>query len=400
MTVGTTRRLRKWKVAILALGPGLSAATGAQATEFHLHGLLDLAVSERGRAYDNNVLTRGDSPFDPYGLRMFADANVSERLQIYSQVVLRDATSPYVDGAYLLFTPNSQRDLHVMAGKIPWPIGTYAPRTYSNKNPLIGAPLMYQYHSTLLWYRLVPSADALLSASGTGQYGTNYGAYSEARGMTLVDDSYWDVGVSLMGSERPLEYALGAVAGTPGWGSTSQDENSGKSVLGRIGLAPFPGVRFGVSGAYGPYLHESLNPQLPPGRDSNDYHQKLGMADAELLIGHLEARAEGAHNVWETPNVGDLEVASGYVELKYSLPFGTFVAGRVDAMSFGDIADSTGVKRSWDSNVTRVEAGGGYRFSRRAQAKLVYQHTHVDLEQAVEENRRFSLVAAQLSIAF
>jgi len=393
---GTMRPL-KGTALLLA---GLVGATSAQATEFHIHGLLDLVAADRGAAYDHNVLTRGDSPFDPYSLKVFADAQVSERLQVYSQVVLRDATSPYVDGAYMLFTPNPKRDLHVMAGKSPWPIGTYGPRTYSNRNPLVGSPLMYQYHTTLLWYRLVPSADALLATAGSGQYGANYEGYSEARGMPLVDDSYWDVGVTVMGSERPLEYALGVFAGTPGWGSTSQDENSGKSVLGRIGLAPWPAVRFGISGAYGPYLHDSVNPGLPPGRDTNDYHQKLGMADAELLAGHVEVRAEGAANVWETPTVGDLRVTSGYLELKYSLSFGAFLAGRLDAMRFGEIADSTGVKHPWDANVTRWEAGGGYRFSRRALAKVVYQHTDVDVERAVEEHRRLSLVAAQLTIIF
>ncbi len=388
-------------VVVVSLVFVVAGAPAARATDFHVHGLFDLVVANRGEAYDHNVLTRGDSPFDPYGLRVLADAQVSERLQVFSQVVLRDATSPYVDGAYLNFTPSVGRDLHMLAGKSPWPIGTFAPRSYSNKNPLIGIPLMYQYHSTLLWYDLVPSADALLAVSGTGQYGPNYEGYPEARGMALIDDSYWDVGVSLLGSERPLEYAIGVSAGTPGWGSTSQDDNSGKSVLGRAGLAPLPGVRFGVSGAYGPYLNESLNPELPPGRDSNDYHQKLVMTDAELLHGHAELRAEGAHNVWETPNVGDLPVTSGYFEFKYSLSFGGFVAGRLDAMRFGEIADSTGVRHPWDSNVTRLEAGAGYRLNRHALAKVIYQHTTIETERvAGDEKRRLPLVAAQFSIAF
>lgn len=259
---------------------------------------------------------------------------------------------------------------------------------------------MYQYHTTLLWYDLVPSADALLATSGSGQYGAGYQGYAEARGMPLVDDSYWDVAVTLTGSQRPLEYALGVFAGTPGWGSTSQDENSGKSVLGRIGLAPLPAMRFGVSGAYGPYLDESVNAELPEGSDSNDYHQQLAMADVELLAGHVEVRAEGARNRWETPTVGDLDVTSGYLEGKYSLSFGGFLAGRFDAMRFGDIADSTGAEYPWDANVTRFEVGGGYRFSRGAQAKVVYQRTNVDVENPAPAYRRLSLVAAQLSIAF
>jgi hypothetical protein len=165
-------------------------------------------------------------------------------------------------------------------------------------------------------------------------------------------------------------------------------------------MAPLPAVRFGVSGAYGPYLHEYLNPKLTPGRHVNDYHQKLGMADLEVLAGHVELRAEGALNTWETPTVGDLDVASGYVELKYSLSFGAFLAGRWDAMRFGKIADSTGAQRRWDANVMRVEAGAGYRFSREAQAKVVFQRTNFEVERMDRASRQRSLVAAQLSISF
>ena len=377
------------------LGRGIGIATAllvaaeARAGDFRLHGLLDVVASGRGPAYDHNLLMRGDSPFNPYSLRLFADAQVNDRLQVLSQIVVRDATTPYIDGAYLLFTPSLGRDVHILAGKVPWSIGTYAPRTYSNRNPLIGAPLMYQYHTTLLWYEVVPNADALLAAAGSGQYGVDYFGYAEGRGMAMVDDSYWDVGVTVTGSERPLEYSLGVTAGTPGWGSTSQDDNTGKSVLGRIGLAPSPAVRIGFSGAYGPYLVQSLESQLPAGHSANDYHQRLLMTDLELLAGHFEVRAEGALNTWETPTVGDLDVTSGYVELKYSLPIGAFLAGRWDALQFGEIADSMGVERPWDSNVMRVEAGVGYRFNRDATAKLIYQRTHLDAEDPAADPRRF-----------
>ncbi len=393
------RSLPSWAAAVAA-ALGLAVATSSGASEFKIHGLLDVVVAPRGEAYDGNLLTRDDSPFDAFGLRVFGEGQVNERLQVYLQVVLRDATSPYVDGAYVLFTPSPVRDLHVLAGKVPWAVGTYAPRTYSNKNPLIGAPLMYQYHSTLVWYEVVPSADALLATSGSGQYGINYFGYQEGRGMALVDDSYWDVGVTLVGSSRPVEYALGVTAGTPGWGSTSQEENSGKSVLGRIGLAPLPGVRLGVSSSYGPYLIEPLNPLLPPGKVVEDYNQKLVMTDIELVAGHVEARAEGARNVWETPTVGDLKVSSGYVELKYQLSFGAFAAGRWDAMRFGKIADSSGALRPWDSDLSRLETGLGYRFSRDAMAKVVYQRTRYDVSPDPSKPRDRSLVAAQLSVAF
>jgi hypothetical protein len=174
-----------------------------------------------------------------------------------------------------------------------------------------------------------------------------------------------------------------------------EDENTGKTVLGRIGLAPTPGLRFGVSGAYGPYLVDGLNEELAPGQNVNDFHQVLGMVDMEFATGHLEVRGEGAWNTWQTPTVGDLDVTTGYVEMKYSFPFGAFAAGRIDGMRFSDIEDSSGVSHTWDSNIARWELGAGYRIDRTIFAKLVYQHTHLeghDLEP--------SLLAAQLSVGF
>lgn len=383
----------------MAVACGLLATCPSGATEVRFRGLLDLVAVDLSPALDLNLLTRGDSPFDAARLRAFADATVTERVQVFTQLVLGDATDPYVDGAYVVLTPDPKRDAHALIGKIPWAIGTYAPRTYSDRNPLIGAPLMYQYHTSLVFYSVPPNADALLSAAGTGQTGVDYFGYAMGLGMPLVDDSYWDVGITLAGSQRPLEYALGVTQGTPGWGSTPRDENDGKTVLARVGFTPSPAVRVGLSGALGPYL-TGVEASLPPGKGLNDYRQKLAMADAELSLGHVEMRAEGARNVWETPAVGDLEVTSGYVELKYLLDFGGYLAGRLDVERFGKITASSGARRPWDLDVTRYEIGAGYRFDTHVRAKAIYQTTTLDAGAPGVLDRRESLVAAQLSVAF
>ena len=383
-----------WPALAVAVA-GLLIAPPLQASDFRFHGLLDLVAAQRSDTHELNTLTRGDSPYDPYGLRLFLDADVNEKVDIFGQVVLRDGATPYVDGAYVLFTPFAGYDAHLMAGKIPWPIGTYGPRTYSNKNPLIATPLMYQYHTTLLWWEMPPNADALIATAGTGQYDIDYFGFPMGMGMPVVDDSYWDVGIIATGSEGPVEYSMGVTAGTPGWGSTVKDENSGKTIMGRIGLAPTPGLRFGISGALGPYLVEGLNEQLAPGQDVTEFYQTLGMVDFAFATGHLELVAEGAWNTWQTPTVGDLDVTTGYVEMKYSLPFGAFAAGRIDGMRFSEIEDSNGVSHSWDSNVARWEIGAGYRVDKNILTKLVYQHTNLE-----GHDIKPSLFAAQASISF
>ncbi len=385
---------------VLALGSIWPAS--ASATEFNWRGLLDLVVAEHSPGFDSNLLTRGDDPFEPYRLRLFAEARVNDRVQFLGQLVLFENSAQgskvYVDGAYVIYTPWLEHDLRLMVGKLPWAIGTWAPRTYSNKNPLISAPLMYQYHSSLVWYVLPPNADVLLAAAGSGQTGVDYFGSPMGPGMPVIDDSYWDVGITLTGSQRPFEYAVGVTAGAPSWGSTAEDDNNGRSVLGRIGIEPFPALRLGVSGAYGPYLRQGLDSRLPPGRRVTDYPQKLAMADLELQVGHFELRAEGVHNTWETPTVGDLDVDAGYGELKVSMLSGAYVAGRWDVERFGKIQDSSGESYPWDWNVTRVEGGVGYRLTRDATAKLVYQHTAFD--EPAGSDRTVSIVAGQLSLGF
>src|SRR5262249_41052889 len=121
-TAGRRPTLRAWHLPaaamILALFP--VAALALEGPEIQWRGLLDVVLAERGQAYDLNVLTRGDASFDAYGMRLFADGQVGDRLQIFGQLVLRDASGVYVEGAYATFTPDAQRDLHLLAGKIPW----------------------------------------------------------------------------------------------------------------------------------------------------------------------------------------------------------------------------------------------------------------------------------------
>ena len=389
---------RRRFASVLALA--LLAPLPAHAADFKWRGLLDLMLAEHSPAFDYNKLTRGDNPFDPYRLRLFADVQVNDKVQVLGQFVYDDASGIYVDGAYAIYTPWLERDLRITAGKQPWIVGTWAPRTYSNKNPLVTAPLMYQYHTSLVWYALPSDADALLGTAGGGQLGANYFGFTMGIGMPVIDDSYWDVGITLTGSQRPLEYAVGGMAGAPSWGSTHKDDNTGTSVLGRIGFTPTPAVRMGVSASYGPYLHEDLNPSLPAGKTVNDYAQRLFMADLEVQMAHVELHAEAMRNTWMTPTVGDLDVDGGYAELKYAMSSGLYVAGRYDLERFGKIEDSAGVEHTWDWNVTRIEGGVGYRIARDMTAKVVYQFTQQDNDTPGTDDPDFSIVGAQLSIGF
>jgi hypothetical protein len=345
---------------------------------------------------------RGDNPFDPYRLRLFTDAQMEDHVQVLGQFVYDDASGIYVDGAYIIYTPWLDRDLRFSAGKLPWIVGTWAPRTYSNKNPLVSAPLMYQYHSTLLWYAVPPSADALHATAGTGQLGPDYFGFSFGPGMPVIDDSYWDVGINISGSQRPFEYAIGLSAGTPSWGSTQKDDNTGHSVLGRIGFAPFARVAPGRLGVLRP-----LPARQPRSRHATRQDRQRLRA-AALHGGSRGAEWRTSSFVpkpcatrWMTPTVGDLDVEGGYAELKY-----LDVVRRLCRRPLRRRAlrrDRELLRRRSHlglETLTRVEGADRLPDRPRRHRKLVYQWTQQDNDNAGADDPEFSIVGAQISIGF
>jgi len=383
--------------ALVAASVLLALATPARAQSIQVHGLLDLAQTGRGDAYLLNIQTEGDSPFQPWRLRVFAEGTASPQVSFFTQGVFHEPGSVYLEAAYVVYSPVTEKDLHLMAGKIPWPIGTYAARSYSDKNPFIGKPLMYQYHTDLYWYMLPPSADALVASAGTGQGNYYSGGTPTHMGMPVVDDGFWDTGAVLNGSLRPIEYAVGVTNGTPGWGNVLEDENNGKNVLGRVGLLPIPGLRIGASGSYGPYLVQGLDPQLPAGKTATDYNQKLAMADASLEFGHGTLISEAYTNVWENPTLGDLRVHGGYIEAQWTLVPGLVLAGRGEAMRFSTLRVTTGEDLPWDLDRDRYEAAICYRPERDIRIKGAWQRNH---ETYPTREQNHDLVALGLTVSF
>lgn len=379
---------------IASAAAALALAVPAGAASVEVRGLLDLVQTGRGEAYFLNLQTENDSPYQPWRLRIFGEGVATPRVSYFTQAVFHEPSSVYVEAAYLVLTPAPEKDLHVMAGKIPWPIGTFAARSYSDKNPFIGKPLLYQYHTTLNWYSLPANADALIAKAGTGQ-GT---LYASSTGMPVVDDSYWDTGAVLNGSLRPAEFALGVTNGTPGWANVLEDENNGKTALGRFGLAPLAGLRVGVSGAYGPYLVEGLDAKLPAGKNATDYHQKLGMADASIEVGHGTLIGEAYANAWENPTLGDLKVHGGYVEAQWTAVPGLVLAGRGEVMRFSTLRTSAGTDLPWDQDRDRYEAAICYRPERDLRIKGSWQRNHERNPGAASEN--YDLLALGLTVSF
>lgn len=386
-------RLLALAIAAALLAP--AAARAEDAPRLRVRGLVDLVLHNDTHSSELATFDGSGSPLESQRLRLFVEGSASPNIDVFTQVIFSQQTF-LLDGAYALVTPWRERDLHLMAGKIPWPIGTWAPRTYSNKNPLVTSPLMYQHHTSLRWDEVPMTPDALLAAAGTGYEGADYGGGSGSLGMPIVDDYGWDFGVVALGSVAPLEFSAGLTNSAPGWGSPGEDVNDGKAVMGRVGLVPTAGLRFGVSGAQGSYLGDWTRYSLPAGRTEADYLQTLGMADLAYEIGHFDLRGEAFANEFETAYCGTLRSRGGYLEGRYGFDSGMWLAVRAEALRHSDLTAGA-VTRPWDDDVDRLDVGAGYRLSRGALLKGAWQRTRLD---QADGRQSFDLFMTQLSLEF
>jgi hypothetical protein len=388
---------------LVALGAGPARALEPNLS---VHGLLEVTGTVQSDALWANTLDYGDTPFDPFRLRIHVDADAAPGFRVFTQFHADEASGGFRNyGAYASWTPWESRDAQIVAGKAPWFIGTYAPRSTSDKKPLISTPLLYHYQTSLRSDQVPRDNESLLGAAGSGPFGAHYGEEgAQSYGMAVVNESDWDFGGWIVGSSGPLEYAGGITQGTPSTPHSGTDSNSGKTVLGRLGWAPMPAFRIGVSSAWGAYLGREVQGQLPEGHDVNDYHQRLIMADVEYTRSRIELRAEAAANRWETPFTGNLDLQGGYVEGKLGFDFGGYLAGRYEVLRFSDLEDASGESWTWDADVMRYELGAGYRVTRGILCKAVYQWSVQDEERVEEWGSTLpydgSVVAGQVSIRF
>lgn len=380
---------------------------GDDDTAVFFSGTLELATSfsgGEGDAFYFNV--RGDSPFDNVKLRLFADVAITPRLSVLNQILI-DPTA-FFDVRSFLRTYLRYRvvesegyDFYLQAGKIPTPFGTFGERAYTEENPLMATPLMYHYFSSVRTNQLPADNRDLLDHQGQGQLAdyTGFmggGSFIPHNGLPMVYDNCWDVGFAGVGSVGRLEYVVAVTQGTvsaPRF--DGGDDNDGQQVAFHLGYVPHHSLRLGTSYARGPYLGEDVKPVIEQqGAELEDFEQEIWGFDLEYSVGRLRVIGEAAANRWQAPTVRDaagrredLKNVGWYLEAKYTVLAGLFVAARYGEVSFGNIDDGTGTgsRTPWDADVQRLEVGLGYHFNHRFMTKAAWQENRRSAPVSLDE---------------
>ena len=350
--------------AALAAALGLGLWMAPAMAQVNVGGEVATTFRDTERSDFSNRTFLNYSNFNTLRARVYIDAQAAENVSVFTQILV-DTWDFNLYGAYARIEPLIGTWVSMQVGLIPHPIGAWGERTYQMENPLIGTPLLYNYHSAY-----VPrSGDSLRTVDDL----LEAGEVRSNQGLPVIYDACWNTGAEFYGSAGKLDYSLGVLTGSVSY-MTIQDKSDGFQPTAHLAYNFSPGLRVGGSAFYGPYLYEGgFNDSLPTGAAFSDY-MNAG-AGYELYFAHrmLEVHSEAFYAYWEHPYLPRLNVISGYAEGKYTVKAGWYVAGRVDWFLPGDVTDSAGVTQGWDYDLMRYEFGLGFKPNRATVIKLVGQ---------------------------
>jgi hypothetical protein len=284
---------------------------------------------------------------------------------------------------YVRVRPWADHNFDIQAGRVPPTFGAFARRTYPSDNPLVGYPLAYQYLTSLRADALPWNADELLRMRTRGWLSSfSIGDQTPNEGVPLVTAFRWDTGVQLHGATDMFDAAVAVTTGTLS-NPRLTDDNSAPQVTGRVSAHPVTGLVVGVSAARGPFVSSTAARGAVGDGHDRAFTQTAWGADVEYSRDYYLFRAETIWSAWKLPAVGmpfidsPLTALSTYVEGRYKLRPGLYVAARADHLGFSDVVGSAG-PQSWEAPLTRVEIGGGYSLERNLLLKLSVQYNARD----------------------
>jgi hypothetical protein len=360
-----------------------AAMAGSARADVTVSGLADFVLRNRGEDDLVNTSFGGQSPFDPIRIRLFFDANVSDNTSVFVQF-LTDEFEPSLYGAYARFENIAGSSMGVQAGLIPNTVAAWGERTYSDKNPLIGIPLMQVHHTALMPYAPQATVDELLEARDMrSQYG-----------LPLLYDNCWNTGLEVFSTVGEVDLSAAMLSGSVTEPTRTQEKDIPQGTA-KVSWSPSPAWRVGVSGFYGPYFVEGMV-GLDPGQESQDFPNSGVVGDFYWGSRWVDVYAEGMICEWQHPQLPDLTASSAYGEVKYKFMPKWYVAGRFDFIDFGEVTDSTGREVPWDYPVSRIEYGIGFKPRPRVILKAVGQHNRFEDAEQYDSDH----YAGQLSLAF
>jgi hypothetical protein len=322
--------------------------------------------------------------YEHNALRLFrvavnADVRLTDRVSVLTEIRSENGDNVRPYALYVRVRPWRDRPIDIQAGRIPPTFGAFARRQYGAGNPLIGYPLAYQYLTPVRPDALPASTDDVLRMRASGwELSYPIGSLDDAPGMPLITAFRWDTGVQVRVGPESISASVAVTNGTTSDPRT-RDNNGGKQIAGRLQWQPSAAFAIGGSAATGAYVSDAaLASATMIGGTSRSKQHAFGL-DAEYSRDHWMVSGEFIWNRWQVPTLSrPLDATSAFVEGRYKISPGIFVAGRIDHLGFSTLASSSLGTGTWDAPITRLETGAGYYIRRNLLAKGTYQHNWRD----------------------
>jgi hypothetical protein len=184
--------------------------------------------------------------------------------------------------------------------------------------------------------------------------------------------------LELLGWQHLARAAFSVTAGSLG-NPLVRDDNGGKQVAARLAFHPTPGLVVGLSGSHAPYIASNAARSAGVENTDGSFTQAAWGADVEYSRDYYLIRFETIVSDWRLPLLGappielPLRATAAFVEGRYKVRPGLYLAARLDHLGFSEITGSS-TRAEWDAPVSRVEVGGGYSLQRNLLLKLSLQH--------------------------
>lgn len=379
-------------ILLVAVGAAFAARPAAAAVQLGVSGEVDVLALGTADERGLNRNFHGDGPFSPLRVRLFGQHWVTERIGVFTELLFDIESDPRIYGAYVVVNELAGRSwLNARVGLSPSPLGNFGLRdTYFTANPLIGTPLLWQHRTTLDGSGLARNEDLVRRRE------------QNVIGVPILYVACWNIQWELLGYAGPFEYSVALTSGSPS--NPSAADEDGVAFLGRAGLEPVPGIRFGISAGVAPYLGGPLRDARTlatsyPG-EPKDYLQRTAGYDLEISTGRWRILSEAFVSDWEVPLIAEkLQAWSGYGEASFDFLPAWQTALRVSVMKHNDISstnDGLGPPTGWDDDVFQVESALSYRLAREALVRVGWQHTRF----LTGPEEPTDLVAVQLKVVF
>lgn len=350
------------------------------------------------------IESRSERLFSPR-LSVFLDAQMGSQVYAFAQARLDrgfDPTQRHVDARLdeyaLRYAPRRDGRFNLQIGKFATIVGNWTGRHGGWSNPLINAPLAYEYLTGIWDTEAARSSNQLLQWSHV-RPGSRPEPGEKTQRIPIIWGPAYSTGAAISGDVGRLRYAaevkLGSLSSRPESWQHAREQRHHPTFAARLAYRPNPMWTVGMSASEGVYLREFAEDTVVAGPSRGDYRQRVIAQDIAFAWHHLQVWGEIFAARFEIPRVGDADTVSYYVEAKYKFTPRFFGALRWNQQLFDRIPDRGEMTR-WGHDAWRIDLAPGFRFSSHMQVKLQYS-----LQRGDSDTRDYTrLLAAQLVVRF